>query len=206
MRVRKRNENFDYRAAANYYALLADEFLQAYFVLGVNNVRLNARYFVMAHCLELAFKASLANRSVSIDYGSHNLADLEDHLVQHGDSCFEQLRPDANARQVFTRVCQRHVPEFRISDWQDHREALELLLCYVYNADLKYGMNKAGKNILAVTVSTMIMNSRFVGYIACARRNFPDRGKSGREILKFIAQIERQFPTLFSGASAILKM
>ena len=48
------------------YAHLADEFLRTYFVLGVNNVRLNVRYFIMAHCLELAFKASLGIRSVPI--------------------------------------------------------------------------------------------------------------------------------------------
>lgn len=205
MTARKRNENYDYRAAANQYAHLADEFLRTYFVLGVNNVRLNVRYFIMAHCLELAFKASLANRSVPIDYGIHNLADLEADLVQQGDSCFEQLRPDANAREVFTRICHRNVREFHISDWQDHQEALELLLCYAYNADLKYGMDKAGGNILAVTISTVIMNSRFLGYIACARRNFLDRGQLGREIIKFVAQIEQRWPKLFSRASAILQ-
>jgi len=35
MTARKRNENYDYRAAANQYAHLADEFLRTYFVLGV---------------------------------------------------------------------------------------------------------------------------------------------------------------------------
>ena len=44
---------YDYPALACYYAQLCDEFLQAYFVLGLNGIRMNARYFVMAHCLEL---------------------------------------------------------------------------------------------------------------------------------------------------------
>ena len=79
------------------------------------------------------------------------------------------------------------------------------MLCYAYNADLKYGMDKSGRNILAVTISTVIMNSRFLGYIACARRNFLDRGQLGREIIKFVAQIEQRWPKLFSRASAILQ-
>ena len=58
---------------ATYYARGADEFLRAYFVLGLHNVRFNARYFVMAHCLELAFKATLASRSAPIRYRTHSL-------------------------------------------------------------------------------------------------------------------------------------
>ena len=52
MTARKRNKNHDYRPLANDYARLADEFLQAYFMLGLSNARLNVGYFVMAHCLE----------------------------------------------------------------------------------------------------------------------------------------------------------
>jgi hypothetical protein len=197
----------NFPALANYYALLADEFLRAYFALGVNNVRLHARYFVMAHCLELAFKASLANRSVPIDYGStHSLTDLEGHLVRKGDSCFEQLKPDASSREVFARMFHRSVGNFSMQDLIDHQEALELLLCYKHIANLKYGMDKNGRNILAVTPSTKIMNSRFLGYIACARRNFPDRGEFDREIIKFVAGIEHKFPALFSGALAALQL
>ena len=48
----------NFPALATYYALVADEFLRAYFILGVGNVRQHARYFIMAHCLEVAFKAS----------------------------------------------------------------------------------------------------------------------------------------------------
>jgi len=196
----------NFPALANYYALLADEFLRAYFALGLNNVRLHVRYFIMAHCLELAFKASLANRSVPINYGTHNLNDLEAELVRQGDSCFDQLRPDASAREVFARMFHRSVSNFIMQDWIDHQEALELLLCYAHIADLKYGMDKDGRNILAVTTSTVIMNSRFLAYIACARRNFPHREEFDRAMIKVVAGIEHKFPALFSGALAALEL
>jgi hypothetical protein len=197
----------NFAALASYYALIADEFLRAYFVLGLNGVRLHARYFVMAHCLELAFKASLANRCVPIDYGSiHNLKELEEYLVRQGDSHIEQLRPDASAREVFARMFDRNVSNFIMQDWIDHQEALELLICYKHTANLKYGMDKKGRNILAVTTSTVIMNRRFLGYLACARRNFPDREKFDREMIKFVAGIEHKFPRLFSGALAALQL
>ena len=200
-------EPMNFPALANYYALVADEFLRAYFVLGLNGVRLHVRYFVMAHCLELAFKASLANRSVPIEYGKiHNLTVLENHLVQQGDSCFEKLRPDASAREVFARMFQPDVGNFIMADWRRHAEAIELLLCYRHIADLKYGMDKQGRNILAVTLSTVIMNSRFLGYVECARRNFPDREKFDREMIKFVAGIEHKFPTLFTGALTALQL
>ena len=83
----------------------------------------------MAHCLEVAFKASLANRSVAINYGTHSLKHLDEHLVREGDSCLEQLRPDAHAQEVFDRMCQRTTREFFVQDWLNHQEALELLLC-----------------------------------------------------------------------------
>jgi len=196
----------NFPALANYYALLADEFLQAYFVLGLHNVRLHARYFVMAHCLELAFKASLANRSVPISYGTHSLKELDEHLVRQGDSCLEPLRPDADAREAFTRMFRRTTRNFIMQDWIEHQEALELLLCYEHVADLKYGMDKDGRNILAVTPSTVIMNRRFLGYIGCARRNFPSRQEFDRELIKFVAGIEHKFPALFSGALAALQL
>ena len=197
----------NFPALASYYALIADEFLRAYFVLGLNGVRLHARYFVMAHCLELAFKASLANRCASIDYGStHNLTDLENHLIEQGDSCFEQLRPDAGAREVFAQMFRPSVGNFIMPDWKGHEEAIELLLCYTHTANLKYGMDRQGRNILAVTLSTVIMNARFLGHIACARRNFPDRERFDREMIKFVAGIEHKFPTLFSGALVALQL
>jgi hypothetical protein len=192
-------------ASATYYALLSDEFLRAYFVLGLNNVRLHARYFVMAHCLELAFKASLANRAVPMQYGTHSLKKLDEHLVQQGDSCLEPLRPDSRAREIFGRMFQRAVDNSIIQDWKEHAEALELLLCDEHIADLKYGIDKGGRGILAVTVSTVIMNRRFLGYIACARRNFPNRQKSDPELIKFVAQIEYKFPALFAGALTALE-
>src|SRR5262245_5796827 len=105
-------EVVNFPALATYYSLLSDEFLRAYFVLGLNNVRLHARYFVMAHCLELAFKASLANRAVPIKYGTHSLKELDEHLVQQGDSCLEPLRPDSRAREVFGRMFQRAIENF----------------------------------------------------------------------------------------------
>jgi hypothetical protein len=196
----------NFPALANYYALVADEFLRAYFVLGLNGVRLHARYFLMAHCLELAFKASLANRSVPIKYGTHSLKYLDEHLVRQGDSCLEELRPDAPAREVFARMFHRTVANFIMQDWLNHQEALELSLCYEHIADLKYGMDKDGSNILAVTPSTMIMNRRFLGYIECARRDFPNREKFDREMIKFVAGVEREFPTLFTGALAALQL
>jgi hypothetical protein len=102
---------------ANYYARVADEFLRAYFVLGLYNVRFNARYFIMAHCLELAFKASLANRSVPIKYDSHSLKQLDEHLIRQGDSCLEPLRPDARAREVFGQMFQPSVHNFVMEDY-----------------------------------------------------------------------------------------
>jgi hypothetical protein len=99
----------NFPALATYYALVADEFLRAYFVLGIGGVRQHARYFIMAHCLEVAFKASLANRSVAINYGTHSLKDLDEHLVREGDSCLEPLRPDAHAREVFGRMFKRTI-------------------------------------------------------------------------------------------------
>ena len=196
----------NFPALATYYALVADEFLRAYFILGVGNVRQHARYFIMAHCLEVAFKASLANRSVAINYGTHSLKHLDEHLVREGDSCLEQLRPDAHAQEVFDRMCQRTTREFFVQDWLNHQEALELLLCYEHIADLKYGIDKDGRNILAVTPSTMIMNRRFLGYIACARRNFPNRQKPDHELIKFLAELEQKFPALSTGASAALQL
>ena len=196
----------NFLASANYYALVADEFLRAYFVLGLHKVRLHARYFVMAHCLELAFKASLANRSVPLKYGTHSLKYLDEHLVRQGDSCLEELRPDARACEVFARMFHRTVANFIMKDWLNHQEALELLLCYEHIADLKYGMDKDGSNILAVTPSTMIMNRRFLGYIACARRNFPNREQFDRELIMFVAEIQHNFPVLFSGALAALRL
>ena len=82
----------NFPALATYYALVADEFLRAYFVLGVGKVRHHARYFIMAHCLEVAFKASLANRSVAINDGTQSLKNLDEHIVREGDSCQEPLR------------------------------------------------------------------------------------------------------------------
>jgi len=90
----------NFPALATYYALVADEFLRAYFVLGLGKVRLHARYFMMAYCLEVAFKASLANRTVAINYGTHSLKQLDEYLVREGDSCLEPLRPDAYACEV----------------------------------------------------------------------------------------------------------
>jgi len=155
---------------ANYYAQVADEFLRAYFVLGLNNVRFNARYFVMAHCLELAFKASLASRSVAIKYDTHSLKQLDEHLVRQGDSCLEPLRPDERAREVFGRMFQPIVDNFVMQDWLSHHEALELLVCYEHVADLKYGIDKDGSHILAVMPSTVPLNRRFLGYVARARQ------------------------------------
>jgi hypothetical protein len=202
-----KGEFVDFPALTKYYALVADEFLRAYFVLGLNRVRLHARYFVMGHCLELAFKASLANRSVPIDYSrTHNLATLDEHLVQQGDSCFDHVRPEPTAREVFARMFQPKVSSFIMADWIRHAEALELLLCYKHTANLKYGMDIQGRHILAVTPSTVMMNSRFLGYIACARRNFPNREVFDRELMTFVAGIERKFPNLFSGALAALQL
>ena len=101
---------------------------------------------------------------------------------------------------------QRTTREFFVQDWLNHQEALELLLCYEHIADLKYGIDKDGRNILAVTPSTMIMNRRFLGYIACARRNFPNRQKPDHELIKFLAELEQKFPALFTGASAALQL
>jgi hypothetical protein len=58
----------------------------------------------------------------------------------------------------------------------------------------------------AVTTSTVIMNSRFLGYIACARRNFPHREEFDREMIKFVVRIEHTFPALFSGALPALQL
>jgi hypothetical protein len=191
---------------ATYYARGADEFLRAYFVLGLHNVRFNARYFVMAHCLELAFKASLANRSVPIRYRTHSLKELDDHLVRQGDSCFEPFRPEERAREVFGRMFQRTTDNFIFKDWIRDHEPLELLVCYEHVADLKYGIDKDGRNILAVMPATVPMNRRFLGYIACARRNFPNRQELDPELIEFVAEIQRQFPALFSGALAFLEL
>jgi hypothetical protein len=193
----------DYSALAGYYAQVADEFLQSYFVLGLNGVRLHARYFVMAHCLELAFKAALAHRAVPIRYNTHDLDYLESELLRQGDTELKALQPDAAAKEVFGRMFNRSVSNFIMQDWLDHREALELLLCYEHSADLKYGVDRGGQHILAVTPSSVTMNTTFLLYIAHARRRFPDRGEEGRAIVDFIADVERQFPTQFSGASRI---
>jgi hypothetical protein len=198
--------NFNHSTAASYFARLSDEFLRTYFVLGVNKVAHYGRYFVMAHCLELSFKASLANRSVLIDYKTHNLECLENQLVQHGDVEFEQIRPDATAKELFSRIYGQTVRNFPMQEWRDHREALELLVCYNYAADLKYGIDKNGRNLLAVAPSTGATNSRFLGYISIARRHFPDREELDKEMIKFVAGIEHNFPTLFSTALAALQL
>lgn len=195
---------YDHGALATYYSMLADEFLQSYFVLGLNRVRMHARYFVMAHCLELSFKASLANRRVDINYGTHDLTYLELQLLKQGDMCLDAHRPEPAAQEVFDRMFHRHVSNFIMQDWLDHQEALELLLCYTHIANLKYGMDKEGQNILAVTPSTAIMNRRFLAYVGCARRHFPERGEVGRAVLDFVAAVEREYPEHFKGASALV--
>jgi len=195
----------DYLAMASYYTRQADEFLQAYFVLGLNGVRLNARYFVMAHCLALAFKASLASRSAPIEYATHDLEALERELEARGDAELAELRPDAAAREVFARLFSRTTGNFIVQNWLDHRDSLEILLCYEHTADLKYGIAKDGQYLSAVTTSTTMMNTRFLRYVAVARRHFPDQGTSGGEIADFVASMEEQFPEHFGGAGAIIK-
>ena len=190
---------------ADYYARQADEFLQAYFVLGLNGVRLNARYFVMAHCLELAFTASLATQSAPIKYATHDLEALERELEVRGDAGLAELRPDAAAREAFARLFSRTTDNFIVQDWLDHRDSLEILLCYEHTADLKYGIAKDGQYLSAVTTSSAMMNTRFLKYVAVARRHFPDQGASGRDIVNFVARMEAQFPTHFGGAGAIIK-
>jgi hypothetical protein len=192
---------------ANSYALVADEFLRAYFVLGLNNVRLNARYFVMSHCLELAFKASLASRSVQIKYDTHSLKQLDEHLVAQGDLCLEPLRPDARAREVFGRMFQPKVDNFVMQDWLTHHEALELLVCYEHVAGLKYGIDKDGRGILAVLPATVPLNRRFLGYVACARGSFHNsyRQELDSELIKFVGEMEHKSP-VFAGALAALEL
>ncbi|PYL48156.1 MAG: hypothetical protein DMF32_09645 [Verrucomicrobia bacterium] len=98
-------ENFHYATAARYFARLSDEFLHTYFLLGITQVAHYGRYFIMAQCLELSFKASLANRSIPITYGKHNLEYLEKQLVQHGDVEFEEIRPDATTEELVGPIC-----------------------------------------------------------------------------------------------------
>ena len=198
--------NFNHSTAASYFARLSDEFLRTYFVLGVNKVAHCGRYFVMAHCLELSFKASLANRSVLINYKTHDLECLENQLVQHGDVEFEQIRPDATAQEVFSRMYGRAVKNFMIQESLDHREALELPVCYNYAADLKYGIDTNGENLLAAAPSTATTNSLFLRYISIARRHFPDREELDGEMIKFVAGIEHEFPRLLTGALAALQL
>jgi hypothetical protein len=94
---------------------------------------------------------------------------------------------------------------FVMQDWQDHQEALEVLLCYDRFADLNYGIAKDGRNILTVMSSTMIMNRRFLGYVACARRNFPNRQKPDHKLIEFLTKLEENFPPLFAGPLAALQ-
>ena len=101
-------ENFHYATAARYFARLSDEFLQTYFLLGITQVAHYGRYFIMAQCLELSFKASLANRSIPITYGKHNLEYLEKQLVQHGDVEFEEIRPDATTEELVGPICRQN--------------------------------------------------------------------------------------------------
>ena len=49
------------------------------------------------------------------------------------------------------------------------------------------------------------MNRRFLGYVACAT-HFPHRQELDPELIKFVAEIQRQFPVLFSGALAFLEL
>jgi hypothetical protein len=102
-------ENFDYTTAARYFARLSEEFLQTYFLLGITQIAHYGRYFIMAQCLELSFKASLANRSISITYATHNLECLEKQLVQHGDVEFEEIRPDAMTEELFDQIYRRKI-------------------------------------------------------------------------------------------------
>lgn len=192
----------EFSTLARHYAQASDEFLQSYFILGLNGVRLHARYFVMAHCMELAFKASLANRSVPIRYNTHDLEFLEGELRRQGNTDLKALRPNVHAREVFARMFNRSVSNFIMQDWLDHREALELLLCYEHAADLKYGVDRDGQHILAVTPSSMIMNMTFLSVVADVRRHFPNRGAEGRALVAFLEDIEVQFPSEFAGASA----
>ena len=87
--------------------------------------------------MELAFKAGLANRAARIRYNSHDLEYLEGELLRQGDTDLNALRPSAVAREVFARMFNRSVSDFIMQDWLDHREALELLLCYEHASDLK---------------------------------------------------------------------
>jgi hypothetical protein len=138
---------------------------------------------------------------------THNLECLEDQLVQHGDVEFEEIRPNATANEVFSRMYRRVVKNFMIQESLDHREALELLVCYNYAADLKYGIDTEGRNLLAAAPSTAPMNSLFLRYISIARSNFPDREELDGEMIKFVAGIEQdEFRRLFTGALAALQL
>jgi hypothetical protein len=159
----------------------------------------------MAQCLEVSFKASLANRSIPITYRTHNLENPHKHLVQRGDVELEQITPDATAKELFAQMYCRNTRNFDLQKLLDHREALELLVCYNYAADLKYGIDKQGKHFLAVVPATSIMNVRFLRHISIARRHFPDQGPDGRKVIEFISNLESRFSDgRFRGASALI--
>jgi hypothetical protein len=155
--------------------------------------------------LELSFKASLANRSIPITYGKHNLEYLEKQLVQHGDVEFEEIRPDATTEELFDQMYRRKIRNFDLQKFRDHQEALEMLVCYKYAPDLKYGIDKHGNNFLAVAPATSTMNRRFLRHISIARRHFPDQGPDGRKVVEFISHLESRFRDgRFRGASALI--
>jgi len=54
--------------------------------------------------------------------------------------------------------------------------------------------------------STVVMNRRFLGYIACARVNFPSRHGLDGDLIKFVGELEHNFPVQFSGALAALQL
>jgi hypothetical protein len=94
---------------------------------------------------------------------------------------------------------------FDLQKFRDHQEALEMLVCYKYAPDLKYGIDKHGNNLLAVAPATSIMNRRFLRYISIARGHFPDQDPDGRKVAEFISHLESRFRDgLFRGASALI--
>ena len=125
----------------------------------------------------------MAQRAAPMNYGTHNLEFLEAELEKQGDSCLQALKPDAAARDVLDRMFRPYVPQFDMQQWLDHIDPLEVLLCYKHIADLKYGVDKDGReHVSCDAIDRLLVNARFLAYMGiCAPAEFsrPRRLREG---------------------------
>ena len=149
--------------------------------------------------------ASIVEATSQASFGRRNFFGAKLSLRVAAPSILRGFAASAHDRpRLASKAANRTATDFIMQDWIDHRDALEILVCYRHAANLKYDIDKDGGNILPATPSTVLVNFQVLRYFAAARRHFPDPGGSRRAIVDFVRDIEHRHPTL-RGASAIIR-